>query len=52
MPYWRLSRSNTFHPNCVLCHTNFTSEFFAAMNNPGQWAGALMLQVPINTSDD
>jgi hypothetical protein len=34
----------------VLCHTNFTSEFFAAMNNPGQWAGALMLQVLINTS--
>ena len=52
MPYWRLSRSNTFHPNCVLCHTNFTSEFFTAMNNPGQRAGALMLQVPINTSDD
>jgi len=43
--------SNTFHPNCVLCHANFTSEFFTAMNNPGQWAGALMLQVPINTSD-
>jgi len=53
---WVLRRSvplsNTFHPNCVLCHTNFTSEFFTAMNNPGQWAGALMLQVPINSSDD
>ena len=44
--------SNTFHPNCVLCHTNFTTEFFTAMNNPGQRAGALMLQVPIDTSDE
>jgi hypothetical protein len=40
--------SNTFHPNCVLCHTNFTPEFFTETNNPGQWVGALVLAVPIN----
>ena len=38
--------SNAFHANCVLCHTNFTSELFA--DNPGQWVGALVLAVPIN----
>jgi hypothetical protein len=39
--------SNTFHPNCVLCHQNFTSDFFARTDNPGQWVGALVLGVPI-----
>ena len=39
--------SNTFHANCVLCHTNFTAEFFNSTNNPGQWVGALVLSVPI-----
>jgi hypothetical protein len=39
--------SNTFHPNCVLCHTNFTQEFFDSTDNPGQWVGALVLTVPI-----
>ena len=48
--YYRRSipLSNTFHQNCVLCHTNFTADFFAQTNNPGQWVGALMLRVPIN----
>jgi hypothetical protein len=41
--------SNTFHANCVLCHANFTPEFFADTNNPGQWVGALVLRVPIRT---
>lgn len=39
--------SNTLHPNCVLCHANFTPEFFARTNNPDQWVGALILGVPI-----
>lgn len=39
--------SNLFHPNCVLCHTNFTPEFFEETNNPGQWVGELVLTVPI-----
>jgi hypothetical protein len=39
--------SNTFHTACVLCHENFTADFFARTNNPGQWVGALMLRVPI-----
>ena len=39
--------SNTFHPNCVLCHTNFTQDFFDETNNPGQWVGELVLSVPI-----
>ena len=39
--------SNTLHANCVLCHTNFTAEFFARTDNPGQWVGALVLAVPI-----
>ena len=43
--------SNTFHVNCVLCHTNFTNEFFTRINNPGQWAGALVLSVPIRSDD-
>jgi len=49
--YYRRSipLSNAFHQNCVLCHTNFTANFFT--NNPGQWVGALVLRVPINTDD-
>ena len=39
--------SNAFHPNCVLCHANFTPAFFAATSNPGQWVGALVVRVPI-----
>lgn len=39
--------SNSFHTACVLCHTNFTSQFFTQTNNPGQWVGALTLRVPI-----
>jgi hypothetical protein len=39
--------SNTLHPACVLCHTNFTTDFFNSTNNPGQWVGALVLSVPI-----
>jgi hypothetical protein len=39
--------SNTFHANCVLCHTNFTTDFFERTDNPGQWVGALVLAVPI-----
>jgi hypothetical protein len=52
--YYRRSipLSNTFHPNCVLCHTNFTPAFFTTTHNPGQWVGALMLRVPINTNGD
>jgi hypothetical protein len=51
--YYRRSfpLSNTFHTACVQCHTNFTPEFFAATNNPGQWAGALVLRVPIGARD-
>jgi hypothetical protein len=47
--YYRRSvpLTNTMHVNCVLCHTNFTSEFFE--DNPGQWVGALVLRVPIRT---
>ena len=41
--------SNTFHPNCVLCHANFTPQFFVSTGNTGQWVGALMLRVPIDT---
>jgi hypothetical protein len=41
---------NTLHPNCVLCHTNFTSEFFERTDNPKQRVGALVLSVPIRTS--
>lgn len=48
--YYRRSipLSNTLHTACVLCHTNFTPEFFA--NNPGQWVGMLALRVPIDTN--
>ena len=51
--YYRASfaLSNTFHQNCVLCHTNFTAKFFKTTKNPGQWVGALMQRVPITTDD-
>ena len=42
--------SNTLHPNCVLCHTTFTAEFFDQTDNPNQMVGALVLTVPIRTS--
>ncbi|HJQ67830.1 MAG TPA: hypothetical protein VKA70_02595 [Blastocatellia bacterium] len=47
--YYRRSipLSNTFHTSCVLCHTNFTQQFFDQTNNPEQWVGALTLRVPI-----
>jgi len=47
--YYRRSvpLSNTLHKNCVLCHTNFTADFFQRTNNPGEWVGALVLGVPI-----
>ena len=41
--------SNTLHQNCVLCHTNFTPAFFNSIHNPGQWVGALVLDVPIRS---
>jgi hypothetical protein len=47
--YYRRSvaLSNTFHPSCVLCHTNFTDQFFTQTHNEDQWVGALTLRVPI-----
>ena len=47
--YYRRSvpLTNTMHENCVLCHTNFTPDFFNRTDNPGQWVGALVLGVPI-----
>ena len=39
--------SNRLHAACVMCHANFTTEFFTRTNNPGQWVGALVLAVPI-----
>ena len=52
---WYLRRSfplsNTFHPNCVQCHTNFTPQFFTQTHNDGQWVGALTLRVPIKDED-
>jgi hypothetical protein len=47
--YYRrsIALSNTFHQACVLCHTNFTPQFFQHTNNSGQWVGALTLRVPI-----
>jgi hypothetical protein len=50
--YYRrsLALSNTFHQACVLCHTNFTPQFFQQTNNPGQWVGALTVRVPINAN--
>ena len=51
--YYRssLALSNTFHTACVLCHTNFTPQFFQQTNNPGQWVGALTLRVPIKNEN-
>ncbi len=51
--YYRRSvaLSNTFHQACVLCHTNFTPQFFEQTNNSGQWVGALMLRVPIKNEN-
>lgn len=51
--YYRrsLALSNTFHPACALCHTNFTPQFFQQTNNPGQWVGALTVRVPINNAN-
>jgi len=43
--------SNTLHKNCVLCHTNFTADFFNSTNNPGQWVGTLVVGVPIRSTD-
>ena len=50
--YYRRSvpLSNTLHENCVLCHTNFTADFFTSTNNPGQWVGALVVGVPIRST--
>jgi hypothetical protein len=52
--YYRRSvpLSNTLHANCVLCHTNFTPEFFNSTNNPEQWVGTLILGVPIRSTND
>ena len=52
--YYRRSvpLSNKLHPNCVLCHANFTADFFRDTNNPGQWVGTLVLGVPIKLADD
>jgi len=44
--------SNTFHTACVLCHTNFTADFFNSTNNPEKWVGTLILKVPIKSSDN
>ena len=50
--YYRRSipLSNTLHQNCVLCHTNFTTDFFNRTNNPDQMVGALLLGVPIKSA--
>ena len=46
--YWTsVPLSNTFHTSCVLCHTNFTPQFFTQTHNPGQWVGALVQRVLI-----
>ena len=47
--YYRrtVTLSNKLHQNCVLCHTNFTPDFFARTNNPNEWVGSLVLAVPI-----
>lgn len=43
--YYRRSDalSNTFHQNCVLCHSNFSNP-----PNAGQWVGALVMRVPVD----
>jgi hypothetical protein len=46
---WLYRRSfplSNFHDACVLCHANFGPE------NPAQWVGALVMAVPIRSSDD
>ena len=47
--YYRTSfpLSNKFHSSCVVCHTNFSKDFFDQTHNDGQWVGALVLRVPI-----
>ena len=52
--YYRRSvpLNNKMHTACVLCHTNFTPEFFARTNNPGEFVGALVLRVPIRSTHD
>ena len=52
--YYRRSvpLSNTFHPNCVVCHSHFTAEFFNSTNNPGQWVGSLVVAVPITSTNE
>ena len=47
--YYRRSvaLSNSFHTSCVLCHSNFTTQYFQDTQNPGQWVGALTLRVPV-----
>lgn len=49
--YYRRSfaLSNTLHTACATCHTHFTPQFFQQTNNPGQWVGALVQRVPIDT---
>src|SRR4029078_1263153 len=49
--YYRTSSAlrNTTHPSCVMCHTNFTPQFFEQTHNEEQWVGALALRVPIET---
>ena len=51
--YYRRSvpLTNTMHQACAQCHTNFTTEFFTNTNNPGQWVGALVLGVPIKSTN-
>jgi hypothetical protein len=52
--YYRRSvpLSNAMHQNCVLCHTNFTADFFNRTGNPDQWVGALVLGIPIRTAQN
>jgi hypothetical protein len=51
--YYRTSvpLSNTFHTSCVICHSNFTPQFFTQTQNPGQWVGALVQRVPIKDEE-
>ena len=42
-----IALSNTLHTSCVICHTNFTNDFFTQTHNPDQWVGALTMRVPI-----
>jgi hypothetical protein len=47
--YYRrsIALSNSIHPSCAMCHTNFTPQFFSDTHNDGQWVGALTLRVPV-----